>query len=207
MFTGLVQGVARIVDARPIAAGGGIRLTVSADGVPGFRAVVGDSIAINGACMTVTQVDGTQFSCDVSRESLACTVGLDRPCEVNLESALRLGDALGGHFVAGHVDGVAEVVRMTPHGESWELVVRASVELGPLIATKGSVTVNGVSLTVNRVLDTPDGCEFSINIIPHTYAGTNLRLLGAGTRVNLEVDLMARHLQRLLETSGATGQG
>ncbi len=182
MFTGLVQGVARIVDVRPIAAGGGVRLTVNADGVPGFRSVAGDSIAINGACMTATQVEGTQFSCDVSRESLACTVGLDRPGEVNLESALRLGDTLGGHFVAGHVDGVAEVVRMTPHAESWELVVRASVELGPLIATKGSVTVNGVSLTVNRVLDTPDGCEFSINIIPHTYAGTTLRLLGAGTR-------------------------
>jgi riboflavin synthase len=202
MFTGLIQGVARIVEVRPLAAGIGVRLTVDADRVPGFRATVGDSFALDGACMTATQVDGARFSVDVSQESLACTVGLDRPGEVNLESALRLGDALGGHFVAGHVDGVAEVISMSPRGESWALVVRAPAELGPFIATKGSVTVNGVSLTVNRVLDTQAGCEFSVNIVPHTHAVTTLRLLQAGARVNLEVDLLARHLERLLACRG-----
>lgn len=198
MFTGLVRGVARIERVERVAADGGVRLTVDAGGVPGFAAAVGDSIALNGACMTATQVDGVRFTVDVSGESLARTVGLDAPGEVNVETSLRLGDALGGHLVAGHVDGVGEVLRYTQVGESWELVLRAPPELERYFARKGSVTVNGVSLTVNHVTDTTAGCEFSLNIIPHTYAVTTLRSLRPGSRVNLEVDLIARYVERVL---------
>jgi len=198
MFSGLVRGVARIERVERLAAEGGVRLTVDARDVPGFVAAVGDSIALNGACMTATAVDGARFTVDVSAESLARTVGLDAPGEVNLEPSLRMGEALGGHLVAGHVDGVGEVVRFTAVHESWELVVAAPRELARYLAYKGSVTVNGVSLTVNRVSDTPAGCEFSLNIIPHTYGVTTLRDLRAGSRVNLEVDLIARYVERML---------
>jgi riboflavin synthase len=198
MFTGLVQGVARIEHVERLAADGGVRLTLDARDVPGFSAEVGDSIALNGACMTATQVDGSRFTVDVSGESLSKTAGLDAPGEVNVETSLRVGDKLGGHLVAGHVDGIGEVLRFAQVQESWELVIRAPGELGRFLATKGSVTVNGVSLTVNRVTDTAAGCEFSINIIPHTYAVTTLRNLRRGSRVNLEVDLIARYLERQL---------
>ncbi len=198
MFTGLVQGVARIEHVERLAADGGVRLTLDARSVPGFAAEVGDSIALNGACMTATQVEGSRFTVDVSGESLSKTAGLDAPGEVNVETSLRVGDKLGGHLVAGHVDGIGEVLRFAQVHESWELVIRAPGELGRYLATKGSVTVNGVSLTVNRVTDTAAGCEFSINIIPHTYAVTTLRNLRPGSRVNLEVDLIARYLERLL---------
>jgi riboflavin synthase len=198
MFTGLVQGVARIEHVERLAADGGVRLTLDARSVPGFAAEVGDSIALNGACMTATQVDGHRFTVDVSGESLSKTAGLDAPGEVNVETSLRVGDKLGGHLVSGHVDGIGEVLRFTQVHESWDLVVRAPGELGRYLAYKGSVTVNGVSLTVNQVTDTAAGCEFSINIIPHTYAVTTLRNLRPGSRVNLEVDLIARYLERLL---------
>lgn len=198
MFTGLVQGVARIEHVERLAADGGVRLTLDARSVPGFAAEVGDSIALNGACMTATQVEGSRFTVDVSGESLSKTTGLDAPGEVNVETSLRVGDKLGGHLVAGHVDGIGEVLRFAQVHESWELVIRAPGDLGRYLATKGSVTVNGVSLTVNRVTDTAAGCEFSINIIPHTYAVTTLRNVRPGSRVNLEVDLIARYLERLL---------
>ena len=198
MFTGLIQGIATIVDVTPLAAAGVVRLTVDAAGVDGFSASVGDSIALNGACMTATDVAGSRFSVDVSGESLARTTGLDRPGPINLERSLALGDALGGHLVAGHVDGVGEVIAFTPVHESWQLVVRAPAELKKYFAYKGSVAVNGVSLTVNRVDDTERGCELSINIIPHTYRATTLRSLRAGDRVNLEADLMARYVERML---------
>jgi riboflavin synthase len=198
MFTGLVQGVARIEHVERLAADGGVRLTLDARSVPGFAAEVGDSIALNGACMTATQVEGSRFTVDVSGESLSKTAGLDAPGEVNVETSLRVGDKLGGHLVAGHVDGIGEVLRFAQVQESWELVIRAPGELGRYLAYKGSVTVSGVSLTVNRVTDTAAGCEFSINIIPHTYAVTTLRNLRPGSRVNLEVDLIARYLERLL---------
>lgn len=198
MFTGLVQGIGRIVDVEPLAVDGGVRLAVDASEVPGFRAEVGDSIALNGACMTATRVDGAHFSVDVSRESLSKTVGLDRPGEVNIETSLRLGAELGGHLVAGHVDGIGEVLRYAQVHESWELIVRAPSELAKYFAYKGSVAVNGVSLTVNRVHDTPDGCELSINIIPHTHEVTTLRSLRPGSRVNLEADLIARYVERML---------
>jgi riboflavin synthase len=175
-----------------------VRLTIDARDVPGFAAAVGDSVALNGACMTATQVDGRRFTVDVSGESLARTAGLDTPGEVNVETSLRVGDPLGGHLVAGHVDGVGEVLRFAQVQESWELLIRVPGDLGRYLAYKGSITVNGVSLTVNRVTDTTAGCEISINIIPHTYAVTTLRNLRPGSRVNLEVDLIARYLERLL---------
>ena len=198
MFTGLVQGVARIERVEKIAADGGVRLSIDARAVPGFTAAVGDSIALNGACMTATTIDGAHFTVDVSGESLSKTAGLDSVGEVNVETSMRLGDKVGGHLVSGHVDGIGEVLRFAPVAESWELVIRAPAVLAKYLAYKGSIVVDGVSLTVNRVTDTPAGCEFSINIIPHTYQVTTLRNLRAGSRVNLEVDLIARYVERML---------
>jgi riboflavin synthase len=198
MFTGLVQGIGRIEQVEPVPDGGGVHITVDAARVPGFIVQVGDSIALNGACMTATTVDGLRFTADVSGESLARTVGLDAPGDVNIETSLRLGDAIGGHLVAGHVDGVGEVTRHAAVGESWELVIVAPAELGKYLAVKGSIAVNGVSLTVNRVADTLAGCEFSLNIIPHTQAVTTLQQLRPGARVNLEADLIARYVERML---------
>jgi riboflavin synthase len=203
MFTGIVQGVGRIERIEPLGADAGVRLTVDAGSVSLTRAQVGDSIALNGACMTITSLAGQRFTVDVSRESLSKTAGLDAPGEVNLETALALGDKLGGHLVAGHVDGVGEVVRFAPVGESWELVVRAPRELAKYFAYKGSVAVDGVSLTVNRVTDTAFGCEFSINLIPHTIEVTTLKRLAPGVRVNLEADLVARYVERMLSTTAA----
>ena len=203
MFTGLVQGVGRVVDVQRLAADGGVRLTIDGSAVAGFRPAVGDSIALNGACMTATSVDGARFTVDVSRESLSKTAGLDGAGDVNIETSMALGDKLGGHLVAGHVDGVGEVVRFDPVHESWELVVRAPRGLAKYFAYKGSVAVNGVSLTVNRVDDTPAGCEFSINIIPHTFEVTTLRSLRPGSRVNLEADLIARYVERMLSLERA----
>jgi riboflavin synthase len=203
MFTGLVQGVGRVVDVQRLAADGGVRLTIDGSAVAGFRPAVGDSIALNGACMTATSVDGARFTVDVSRESLSKTAGLDGTGDVNIETSMALGDKLGGHLVAGHVDGVGEVVRFDPVHESWELVVRAPRDLAKYFAYKGSVAVNGVSLTVNRVEDTPQGCEFSINIIPHTFEVTTLRSLRPGSRVNLEADLIARYVERMLSLERA----
>ena len=203
MFTGLVQGVGRVVDVERLAADGGVRLTIDGSAVAGFRPAVGDSIALSGACMTATSVDGARFTVDVSRESLSKTAGLDGAGDVNIETSMALGDKLGGHLVAGHVDGVGEVVRFDPVHESWELVVRAPRELAKYFAYKGSVAVNGVSLTVNHVDDTPQGCQFSINIIPHTFEVTTLRSLRPGSRVNLEADLIARYVERMLSLERA----
>lgn len=202
MFTGLVQGIGRIVEVERLAAvanaDGGVRLIIDARDVPGFHVGVGDSVAVAGACMTAVRVDGSTFAVDTSKESLARTSGLDAAGEVNIETSLRLGDMLGGHLVAGHVDGVGKVVAMTQVHESWELTVRVSAELSRYFAYKGSVTIDGVSLTVNRVVDSPRGCEFSVNVIPHTYRVTTLRSLRAGDRVNIEVDLIARYVERML---------
>ncbi|MGB2816791.1 MAG: riboflavin synthase [Burkholderiaceae bacterium] len=203
MFTGLVQGVGRVVEVQRLDVDGGVRLTIDGSAVTGFRPSVGDSIALNGACMTATSVDGARFTVDVSKESLSKTAGLDGAGDVNIETSMALGDKLGGHLVAGHVDGVGEVVRFVPVHESWELVVRAPRELAKYFAYKGSVAVNGVSLTVNRVEDTRQGCELSINIIPHTYEVTTLRSLRSGSRVNLEADLIARYVERMLSLERA----
>ena len=147
-------------------------------------------------CLTVVEMNGPKLKYDVSRETLNCTIGLDAVGnEVNLETALRLADRLGGHLVTGHVDGVGEVVKFAPIGESHELVIRAPAAIAGYIAKKGSITVNGVSLTVNRV----ERRDFWINLIPHTVAMTNLKHLQAGSKVNLEIDLIARYVERMLE--------
>lgn len=203
MFTGIVSGLGRIaaVEALGQEAGFGKRLRLEAP--PGFLDDVkpGDSIAISGACMTVTEFDAGagRFTIEVSAESLARTAGLDRPGGVNLEKAMRANDRLDGHLVSGHVDGIGRVVRLTEVGESRELRIAAPKTMARFIAQKGSLAVAGVSLTVNDVLDTEDACELSINVIPHTLAGTTLGALVAGDPVNLEIDLIARYVARMLE--------
>lgn len=196
MFTGIIAAVGRIERVEPL--GDGVRLLVDAGTLGLDDVAVGDSIAIQGACMTATTVEGTRFTVDVSRESLNHTVGLDAPGEVNLEKALTLADRLGGHLVSGHVDGLAEVVAFDEIGESWRLDLRVPPELSKYFAYKGSATVNGVSLTVNSVEDGPTGAVISINLIPHTIAVTTLHNLRAGAKVNLEVDLIARYVERML---------
>lgn len=202
MFTGIISGVGRItrVEALGDDASHGKRLTVDAPAGYLDDVQLGDSIAINGACMTVTQFDAgaARFTIDVSAESLDKTAGLAEPGRINLEKALRAHDRLGGHIVSGHVDGVGRVAHFAPVGESWELRLLAPAGLAKFLAYKGSITVNGVSLTVNRVNDLPDGCEISINLIPHTIENTALGELKAGSRVNLEIDLIARYVERML---------
>ena len=194
MFSGIVAAVGRIEHIEPLA--DGIRLTVDTNGLDLADVIVGDSIAHSGVCLTVVEMNGPKLKYDVSRETLNCTIGLDAVGnEVNLEKALRLADRLGGHLVTGHVDGVGEVVKFAPIGESHELVIRAPGAIAGYIAKKGSITVNGVSLTVNRV----ESRDFWINLIPHTVAMTNLKHLQAGSTVNLEIDLIARYVERMLE--------
>jgi riboflavin synthase len=203
MFTGIVAAIGKISSISPLGnqADAGVRLTVDAGGLPLADVAIGDSIALNGACMTVVAKTDAGFTVDVSRESLNCTAGLDAVGEVNLEKALTLADRLGGHLVSGHVDGLGIVRRFEPAGESWELAIEAPKELGKYLAYKGSVVVNGVSLTVNQVTDTATGCEFSINLIPHTIEATTLKHLKAGKKVNLEIDLIARYIERMLSLS------
>ena len=207
MFTGIVAAVGRIASIQPLGsdADAGVRLVVEAGTLDLDDVVLGDSIAIQGACMTVIEKTAQSFAVDVSRESLNLTVGLAQTGDVNLEKALRAHDRLGGHIVSGHVDGLGTVTRFSPVGESHELRVLAPRELGRYLAYKGSITVNGVSLTVNSVDDRADGCEFSINLIPHTVEVTTLRHLAPGAKVNLEIDMIARYVERMLSTS-ADGQ-
>jgi len=235
MFTGIVGGIGRIVQVRNLghASTHGLRIVVEAP--RGFLddAGVGDSISVNGACMTVAELDSAaqRFLVDVSIESLDKTAGLDAVGPVNLEKSLRAGDRLGGHLVSGHVDGVGVVTRFEPVGESRELRIRADASFARFLATKGSIAVNGASLTVNRVVDSleePPGpgcaqpaprggqgilgrpgdslgaCEFSINLIPHTLQATTLGALQVGQRVNLEVDLIARYVERMLSVPTAS---
>ncbi|NHZ44556.1 MULTISPECIES: riboflavin synthase [Massilia] len=209
MFTGIVAAVGKISTVQPLEGGldAGVRLDIDAGGLPLGDVALGDSIAINGACMTVVARTDSAFSVDVSRESLNCTAGLDAPGEVNLEKALTLAERLGGHLVSGHVDGLGQVHRFEAVGESWELVIDAPHDLARFLAFKGSVVVNGVSLTVNRVedLDAASGklCRFSINLIPHTISVTTLKHLRAGSKVNLEIDLIARYVERMLSVGKA----
>ncbi|MDR3481191.1 MAG: riboflavin synthase [Burkholderiaceae bacterium] len=200
MFTGIVAAIGKITSITPQGAqtDAGVRLTLDAGGLPLADVAPGDSIALNGACMTVVAKTETGFCVEVSRESLNCTAGLDALGEVNLEKALTLADRLGGHLVSGHVDGLGVVRKFEAIGESHELVIEAPREIGKYLAYKGSIVVNGVSLTVNRVTDTDTGCEFSINLIPHTIEVTTLKHLTVGAKVNLEVDLIARYVERML---------
>ena len=205
MFTGIVSGIGHIVSAEPLGsdASHGRRLTLETP--PGYLsdAQLGDSIALNGACMTLTSFDAAagNFTIDISAESLDKTAGLSEPGPVNLEKALRAHDRLGGHLVSGHVDGIGHVTHFAQVGESWELRVMAPAALARFLAYKGSITVNGVSLTVNRVSDDAEGCTFSINLIPHTLQSTTLGRLEPGQRVNLEIDLIARYVERMLSLS------
>jgi riboflavin synthase len=202
MFTGIITGVGQIAAAHSLgdAPGHGKRLTIQAP--PGYLDDVGlgDSIALNGACMTVTTLSPAQqqFTIDISAESLSKTAGLDAIGPINLEKALRANDRLGGHLVSGHVDGLGSVTHFAQVGESWELRVLAPPELARFLAYKGSIVINGVSLTVNRIADLPTGCEMCINLIPHTVENTALGNLRVGSSVNLEVDLIARYCERML---------
>jgi riboflavin synthase len=245
MFTGIITGVGRIVAVHAISSldtsaknaeetlsGSENDLTSGFKNSYGKRLIIdtplgylddvslGDSIAINGACMTVTGLDLAkhQFGIDVSAESLLKTAGLTDLGSVNLEKALRAQDRLGGHIVSGHVDGTGYVSFFSPVGESWELRITCSPELGKFMAYKGSITVNGVSLTVNRVVDSSTtgklgnetitnlSTELSINIIPHTIENTALGNLKVGAAVNLEIDTVARYVERMLSFEKLAGK-
>jgi riboflavin synthase len=193
MFTGIVQAVGRIATAQAMT--DGLKLTLDAGTLDLSDLGVGDSVAVSGCCLTIVAIDQTNLAFDVSAETLRCTAQLDRPGPVNLEKALRFSDRLGGHLMAGHVDGVGIVTRFeraASDGENVELEIEAPAELARFIASKGSIAVDGVSLTINAVA----GRRFSVNLIPHTLAVTTLGSLASGARVNLEVDMIARYVAR-----------
>ena len=195
MFSGIIAAVGHITQLNPRNDGTPtVRLTIEAAGLGLDDVGLGDSIACNGVCLTVVDMANNTFCVDVSPETLSCTVGLDAPGAINLEKALRLADRLGGHLVSGHVDGVGEVIRFDPVGDNRLLEIRAPESLSRYIARKGSITVNGVSLTTNSVV----GSCFSINLIPHTLDATTLGRLKVGSKVNLEIDLIARYVERML---------
>lgn len=197
MFTGIITAVGTIAASTPSAAG--LRLRIAAGERFLEDVAVGDSIAVDGVCLTAVSTSGPIFEADVSQETLRCTAGFRAQAHVNLEKALRLADRLGGHLVSGHVDGVGEIVALERAGENRVLAVAAPAELAKYVARKGSVAVNGVSLTVNAVAAE----RFSVNLIPHTLQATNLRDLEVGDKVNIEVDLLARYAERLLEGASA----
>ena len=208
MFTGIITGVGRIVAAHALGSSSthGKRLDIECPA--GYLDDVGpgDSIALHGACMTVTTLEAAQnrFTVEISAESLARTAGLAQTGRINLEKALRANDRLGGHMVSGHIDDVGHVTQFEQVGESWQLRVLAPPSLAKYLAYKGSITVNGVSLTVNQTEDLATGCEVSINLIPHTVQNTALGTLAAGSKVNLEIDLIARYVERMLKSDPQT---
>jgi riboflavin synthase len=203
MFTGIIQAIGNIETVDKL--GDGYRLKIEAGGLDMSDVQLGDSIALQGACMTVVEMSTTHFSIDISAESLDKTTGLSEPGFVNLEKALRFNDRLGGHLVSGHVDGMGEVIlfeqvaseNVNDQG-SWHLMIQAPHSLAKYLAYKGSIVVNGTSLTVNQIEDVADGCLMHINLIPHTLENTTLQYLKAGSPVNLEVDLIARYVERML---------
>ena len=199
MFTGIIQAIGHIENIAPL--GDGYRLAISAGNLDLSDVQLGDSIAIQGACMTVIEKTATHFSIDISAESINKTSGLNQVGPVNLEKALRVNDRLGGHLVSGHVDGIGTVMEFSSvaDGGSWLLVIKAPTFLAKYLAYKGSIVVNGTSLTVNRIEDVADGCLMSINLIPHTIENTTLKHLKPGALVNLEVDLIARYVERMLQ--------
>ena len=201
MFTGIIQAVGKIESVSPL--GDGYRLKINAGGLDMSDVQLGDSIALQGACMTVVEMNPTHFSIDISAESINKTTGLNQPGSVNLEKALRVNDRLGGHLVSGHVDGIGSVTifeQVSNTEGSWHLVIKAPLSLAKYLAYKGSIVVNGTSLTVNQIEDMADGCLMHINLIPHTLENTTLQYLKAGSPVNLEVDLIARYVERMLSS-------
>ncbi len=202
MFTGIIQAVGKIVQVRSLGndSNHSLSITISSESLDMADISIGDSIAVNGVCLTVTAFHDRLFTVDVSPETLKCTRGLDRSDQkVNLEKAMRLSDRLGGHLVSGHVDATAEVLRFLPVGGNYLLTLRPPKHLLRYITYKGSITVNGVSLTVNKI----DDDEISINLIPHTLSMTNLNALKPGMQVNLETDMLARYVENLLHRSEA----
>jgi riboflavin synthase len=193
MFTGIIQSVGKIDSVQAI--GSDLRLSIACANLSLQDVKRGDSIAVNGACLTATTVSEQRFEALVSQASLAVTVGLNQPQAVNLEKALRLSDRLGGHLVSGHVDGVGSVLNFEQLGECWKLDIRAPHALSKYIAPKGSIAVNGVSLTINSI----EQDVFSMNLIPHTLENTTLQFLAVGSPVNLEVDQIARYVDRMAQ--------
>ena len=201
MFSGIIADIGIIKHATDRE--GGLRLVISTSALDLSDVQAGDSIAVNGVCLTVIAHTVDSFTVDVSRETLNCTEGLDAiGAPVNLEKALRLADRLGGHLVSGHVEGVGEVIEFSDLGESWKLDIRAPQALAKYIAIKGSITLNGVSLTINQA----SGNKFSVNLIPHTVVMTNLKSLRTGSRVNLEIDLIARYVERMMQAEKEPGK-
>lgn len=196
MFTGIIQALGQIESVTPM--GDDEKLTIKTGELDMTDVQIGDSIAVNGVCLTAVELGKDHFTVHVSKETLSCTVGLDQPRIVNLEKALRLSDRLGGHLVSGHVDGVGQIVRFEPLGDCWLLMVRAPETIAKYIAVKGSIAIDGVSLTVNQV----DYDVFSVNLIPHTIQMTTFQHAGVGSRVNLEVDLIARYVERMTTWQG-----
>ena len=195
MFTGLVAAVGRVASVAPTE--GGMRLRITAPTLGLADVALGDSIAVDGACLTVVSLQDDSFDVELSRETLACIAGFADGSQVNLEKALRLSDRLGGHLVSGHVDGIGIVERFDPVGDNRLLTIAVPPELAKYVARKGSIAVDGVSLTVNDIA----GAGFSVNLIPHTIAHTNLSRLAPGSRVNIEVDLLARYAERILSAA------
>jgi riboflavin synthase len=198
MFTGIIAAVGRIAEITPTS--GGVRMRIAAGRLDLADVALGDSIAVNGVCLTAVVLADDAFEVDVSRETIACTAGFEENAPVNLEKALRLADRLGGHLVSGHVDGVGTVRRYEPVGDNRLMEVELPVSLAKYVARKGSIAVDGVSLTVNDVSD----ARFSVNLIPHTIANTSFYRLATGARVNIEVDMMARYVERLFQPPTAS---
>jgi riboflavin synthase len=198
VFTGIVQDVGRVARCEP--RGGDLRLVIECRQLDLSALRVGDSVCVQGCCLTAVELSGKAFAADLSRETLALTtLGELRPgAAVNLEPALRAGEPLGGHLVSGHIDGVAQITAVSSDARSRRLTIEVPTALARYLVPKGSVSVDGVSLTVNEVA----GCRFGVNIIPHTQSNTTLGQLNVGARVNLEVDQVARYLEKLLMSSG-----
>ena len=195
MFTGIIQAIGQIERVSP--KGADVKLCIAVQGLDMSDVQMGDSISVNGICLTVVEFDNAKFAAHVSKETLSCTVGFDSERAVNLEKALRFSDRLGGHLISGHVDGVGQLIRFEPADDCVILAIRVPPHLARYIAVKGSIAIDGVSLTVNTV----EHDTFSVNLIPHTLEVTSLKQLGIGSRVNLEVDLIARYAERMSQFS------